>query len=384
MNSIFVGDFSTHELSDWTVEQHVPDGYSDFVIRAGKLVFLDAGNRLLPNAPALENFVVKGAFDADWNINDKKFSLRIFFAYDAYKRQGFAIDFGSNGQELFIKLISPAGKTISEKEFEAPVIDSDVVDFEFELKNKEVRLKLNSREYFNCAINRNCQGLIAFTRGSFLGELRFHSLSIDSDDKLERKTIWKDLKIPFAPINGMDIPIVWTVNATRLGSAAKIELELSGGEKSRPDVPWFPYHAHYVEFLEKPYLRIESENEVSDLRVTDDTLVLAIPHKEYFYIIAHKNPPWPFKKIFYLRDVKENSILFAGYKAYGNRAVSKHLEVKTPYETAYDAGAKKIIYAGQAIAPLAVVIDLKSPVDKQIGKDIPKTASRGRNEALSR
>lgn len=374
MNSIFGGDFSTHELSDWTVEQHVPDGYSDFVIRDSKLVFLDAGNRILPNAPALENFVVKGAFDADWHIViNKKISLRIFFAYDTYKRQGFAIDFGFNGQKLLVELISPDRKIITAQEFAAPVIESGVVDFEFELKNKRIRLTVNSREYFNFALNRNCQGLIALTRGAFLGELRLHSLSIDSDDKLEQKTIWQNLKIPFAPINGMDIPIVWTVNATRLGSAAKIEVELSGGEKTRPDIPWFPYHGHYVEFLKKPYLRIESKNEVADLRIADDTLVLAIPSKKYFYIIAHQNPPWPFKKTFYLRDVKENSILFAGYKAYGNRAVNKHLEVKTPYETAYDAGAKKIIYAGQALAPAAVVIDLKSPADKQIGRDIPKT-----------
>ena len=373
MNSIFIGDFSMDELSDWTVEQHAPDGYHDFVIRDGKLVFLDAGNRLLPNAPAFESFVVKGAFDADWSINSSKFSFRIFFAYDAYKRQGLAIDFGSDGQKLSVKLISPDGNTIRDKEFEASAMESGVAEFEFELKNGAIRLVLNSRECFSSAIDRNCQGLIAFTRGAFLGELRLHSLSIDSDDKLERRTIWEDLRIPFSPINGMDIPIVWTVNATRVGSAARIEVELSGGEKTRPDIPWFPYHGHYVEFLEKPYLRIESENQVSDLRISDDTLVLAIPHKEYFYIIAHKNPPWPFKKTFFVRDVKENSILFAGYKAYGNRSVNKHLEVKTPYETAYDAGAQEIIYAGQAIAPMALVVDLKSLAGKRIAEDIPKT-----------
>jgi len=373
MHSIFSADFSTQELSDWTVEQHVPDGYSDFVIRDSKLVFLDAGNRLLPNAPALGSFIVKGAFDTDWNINNKVFSLQIFFAYDTYNRRGLALDFGSNGQKLFVKLISPDGKTISEKESAAPAIESGVVDFEFELKNKEGRFKLNSREYFKTELNQDCRGLIALTRGAFLGELRLYSLSIDSDDQLARQTIWKDLKIPFAPLNGMDIPIVWTVNATQLGSATKVEVELSGGEKTRPDTPWFPYHGHYVEFLERPYLRIESENQVYDLRITDDTLVLAIPHTKYFYIIAHKNPPWPFKKTFYLRDVKANSVLFAGYKAYGNRAVNKHLEVNTSYETVYDAGAKQIIYAGQALTPMAVVIDLRSPADKQISKDIPKT-----------
>jgi len=49
MNSVFASDFSTRSLSDWRVEQHVPDGYPDFVIRDGKLVFLDEGGRLLPN-----------------------------------------------------------------------------------------------------------------------------------------------------------------------------------------------------------------------------------------------------------------------------------------------------------------------------------------------
>ena len=60
MDSIFCSDFTTCALADWTVEQHVPDGYSDFVIRDQKLVLLDAGNRILPNLPVLESFAIRG------------------------------------------------------------------------------------------------------------------------------------------------------------------------------------------------------------------------------------------------------------------------------------------------------------------------------------
>jgi len=373
MKPVFTADFSTTSLSDWGIEQHVPDGYFDFVVRDNKLVFLDAGNRISPNAPSLESFVIRGAFDADWIINNTEFSFQIFFAYDAYKRQGLALEFGSHGEKLFVKLVSPAKHTIVHEVFEMPVIDGGVVDFEFEVKNGTIRFSLNSQEYLKFTLDQNCHGLIALTRGVFLGELRLYSLSIESEDPLDLKPIWENLHIPFAPINGMDIPIVWTVNATRIGSAVKIDVELSGGEKTRPDVPWFPYHCHYTEFLERPYLRIESEDSVSDLCLTEETLVLAIPRGEYFYIIANKNPQWPLRKTFYLTDVNDNSILFAGYKAYGNRSVNKHLEANTPYETAFDTRTDQIIYSGKSIARNAVAIDLQSPHDKQICKAIPET-----------
>ncbi|MEI6499858.1 MAG: hypothetical protein WCP21_02405 [Armatimonadota bacterium] len=384
MNSIFSGDFTTSALSDWTVEQHVPEGYSDFVIRDRKLVFLDAGNRLLPNIPALESFVMRGAFEADWGINNNEFSLQVFFAYDPHRRRGLVLDFGSDGTRTYAKLVSPEHADTVAIEIEESVVHDGVVHFELELKDRELSLKLNSREHFRATIEQDCRGLLALTRGAFLGELRLLSLTIESDDTIERESLWTDLRLPFAPINGMDIPIVWTVNATRVGSAARVEVELSGGEKTRPDVPWFPYHCHYVEVLDRPYLRIESQHSVSELSLSDDALVLAIPHKQYFYSLAHQDPPWPFRKTFYLRDVAPDSIVFAGYKAYGNRAVNKHLEVETPYETVHDAGRGEVIYSGQALPPDAVVVDLKSPADKQLCRDLPvATVDYGRALAFA-
>ena len=254
MSLIFSADLSTSALTDWTVEQHVPDGYEDFAIRGGKLVLLDAGNRIIPNIPALESFTLRGGFEADWGINRGECSLRIHFAYDPHRRQGLCLEFGSQGTGGFARLTSPRGELIAQASTEE-VVENGEVQFEVHLEGGELALCLNSREVLTAALGQDRRGLVALSRGAFLGELRLRSLSIESDDPIEEESIWRDLRIPFAPINGMDIPIVWTVNAVRVGDAARVEVELSGGEKTRADVPWFPYHGHYVEVLDRPYLR---------------------------------------------------------------------------------------------------------------------------------
>ena len=215
--------------------------------------------------------------------------------YDAYNRKGYALEFGLKRHKQFARLVSPDGNTISKTEVEPTGTDHGEIDFEFELSGGSGCLRINSSKCFDFAVEPNSRGPIALTRGAFLGELRFHSLSIETDDHIEQSIIWQELEVPFAPINGMDIPIVWTVNAVRLGNASVIEVELSGGEKTRPDIPWFPYHGHYAESLERPYLRIESDNRRYELSLSDETLVLANPSTKYFYSdgLGHKNPPWP-------------------------------------------------------------------------------------------
>ena len=86
--TIFSDDFASGELCNWVKEQHVPDGYQDFVARDGCLVMLDAGNRIAPTIPELSSFSLKSGFEVDWDSCDNKFSLLIHFAYDRRKRQG--------------------------------------------------------------------------------------------------------------------------------------------------------------------------------------------------------------------------------------------------------------------------------------------------------
>ncbi len=368
---VFRTDFSTTALSDWTEEQHVPDGYDAFAIRERRLVFLDAGNRLLPHIPALKNFHLQCAFDADWHINNHVFSWTVFFGYDPIRRRGLTLEIASDGRDTWLKLADADRRELARTALDMFIADDTVIRLEITAQKRVLNCRVNGQGCFTHTLPRAAVGLIALTRGSFLGELRLHELAIDTADRLAAETLWENVRIPFAPLNGMDIPVVWTVNATRRGTATTVEVVLSGGEKSRPDIPWFPYHSHYVEFLQQPYLRIESANQRVELSISDDTLVLAIPRKKYFYLLGHNNPPWPFKKTFYLKDPDKNSLLCAGYRAYANRGVNKHLEVNEAYETHYDPAAGRIVYAGRALPSEAAVIELQSPADKRICRAIP-------------
>lgn len=378
---VFCADFSTSSLADWTIEQHVPDGYDAFAVRDRRLAFLDAGNRLLPNIPVLKNFRLQCAFDADWHINNRIFSWTVFFGYDPIRRRGPALEINSNGRDTWLKLTAADRRELARSALDLFIADDTVIQMEITVQDRVVRCRVNGQGCFTHTLPRPVPGLLALTRGSFLGELRLRELAIDTGDRLAAEQLWENVRIPFAPLNGMDIPVVWTVNATRRGAATAVEVELSGGEKTRPDIPWFPYHGHYVEFLRQPYLRIESAHQCAELTVSDDILALAIPRKKYFYAIGHNNPPWPFKKTFHLLNVDKNSLLCAGYRAYGNRAVNKHLEASEPYETIYDPATGQVVYAGRALPPEAAVIELQSPADKQICRAIP-TSTREYGRAL--
>ena len=375
MEIIFRDDFSGVELYNWKKEQHVPDGYPDFVIRDGALVMFDAGNRLIPAAPILKNFSIKGAFDTEWKANDNKFSLQIYFDYDRDRRQGTILDFSSDGNELTVSLSDGNRLIVKEKvdkKFLADIIRKRFVEFEVRMNNDELLLFLDSGKCFSHKVDRTA-GIIALGRGVFIGELRMKSFEIASDDKLEKQIIWDRLAIPFEPINGMDNSIIWTVSAWKTGEIVRMDVELSGGCVDRENIEWFVYHCRYVEELTAPYLRIESSVKDTELTLTQKALALCHQPQKFFYLFGSEKPEWPFKKSFFLDSLDhENAVLFCGYKTYRSKSINKH-QAAGQCETAYDCKSGKIVYYGDALKPGTVTVDLKSPVDKQICKDIPES-----------
>lgn len=367
MNDIFTSTFLSDELASWRVEQHVPDGYPDFAVRDGALVLYDAGNRILPNMPASRNLTVGGCLDADWDVNQGVCSFHLYFGYDAARRKGPRLEIAADGEALSVRLV--AGREVLATQSSEP-FDAGPIDFALSVDGPDVLLSLNSEERFAYRLPESAEGVVALGRGVFTGELRLTRFAIRSTDPLPGETLWDDVSIPFAPLNGMDIPIVWTVNAAALGDDIyRVDVELSGGERTRPDVPWFPYHGFYVEYLDRPYLRIESGTSTHELTLSDDTLVLANPTRPLFYDF-NRNPPWPLRRTFYLRGLRADARLVVGYRAYGNRKANRHQEVTRPHETVYDVATGQAIYAGPALTADAPALALHSPPDKAICRQI--------------
>lgn len=376
MKKIFVNDFTEEGFYNWRKEQHVPDGYSDFIIRNGAMVMHDAGNRLLPTIPSLRNLSVKGSFETDWHANYNKFSLQIYLNYDLYKRKGLVLDIHSDGEKLTVSLINE-DQLIKKQEINKKVFSNitlkKLVEFDVLKIENELSLFLDSEKCFSHKVDA-ISGFLALGRGVFVGELRLKSFEIASNDKFKEEIIWENLSIPFEPINGMDDSIIWTISARKTGEIIQLDVELSGGVNVRPNIEWFRYRDRYIEELGAPYLRLESLLENIDLPLSAKTLTLCNQPPFFFYQLGNDKPEWPFKKSFSIMPFDyENAMLFCGYKSYCNKSVNKH-QAASRCETAYDCRTGKVVYYGEALNAGSLVVNLKSGENKQICRDIPKAS----------
>lgn len=372
--TVFSDDFHVSGLSNWKTEQHVPDGYNDFVIRDNALAFLDAGNRLLPRIPILKDLIIKSCFEADWHANGRCFSINFFIDYNPHQRQGTLITLNSDGKELAVYL-KCEDKEIHKKideNFLAQIIASGIVSLELRAGSQTLSLWMDKKRVFSHKIKRT-PGLVALSRGVFVGELRMMSFAIMSSDQLVKKLVLDHFKLPFAPLNGMDDPIVWTVSAWRVANIMKLRVELSGGCVDRPCLSWFPYHGRYIEELSAPYLRLESGDKSVELKLTEKKLTLCHDPQKFFYLLGPEKPEWPLKRDFYIADSDiGNSLLVLGYEGYNSRAINKH-QAAGNYETVYRAKDGKMLYSGEALRSDMTAIELHSAEDKAICRKIPSS-----------
>jgi hypothetical protein len=135
--TIFADAFFVGGLENWTVEQHVPEGYSDFAIHDGALVLYDRGSRILPNIPALRNLSVSETFDAEWRFNRGLCSIQLYFAYDAETRKGPHLEIACNTNAVTVSLVKN-GEVIA-RQTGAP-FEAGPIDFELRVEGPDLRL----------------------------------------------------------------------------------------------------------------------------------------------------------------------------------------------------------------------------------------------------
>lgn len=374
MKTIFHDDFHGQVADNWNTEQHTPDGYLDFIIRDGAMVFLDAGNRLLPRLPELHDVMVEGTFSVDWDITGGHFSLQIHLDYDSFRRCGTVVELVANGSALTAGVSrngARLAKSRPHKRLLNKIIRAGTADFIIRFTGKSLTVTVCGEIICEAAIERH-SGAIALSRGVFLGELQLHAFRVASSDPLPEEPVWDRLAIPFAPINGMDDPIVWTLTARRAGGVVRLSVELSGGCVERPVLPWFPYHGRYIEELTAPYLRIETDQSSITLQLSGKTLILCHHPQEHFYQLGPEKPEWPLRREFHLNGCSlENAVLACGYQAYNGRAINKHM-AGGPSETIYDAARAAIVYHGDALGPGGSTAELRSSPRKWICRNLPQ------------
>ena len=171
----------------------------------------------------------------------------------------------------------------------------------------------------------------------------------------------------------MDDPVVWTVSSTEIGGVVRLDVELSEGVKSRPNLDWFFYHAAYREDITRPYLRIETTKQPIVLPLSGKTLSLTNPRAKTFYALGPEKPEWPLRRSFFLESFDHgHAVVSCGYEACRSPVPNNHMAAG-PTESVYDCRTDAIVYVGPAVAVGTATIDVASPSDKQVCSLIPES-----------
>ena len=373
MRTVFKADFKDEgALASWSSEQHAPEGYPDFRITEGSLEFLDAGNRLLPHAPTVSDFMVEGQIHTQRIFGKNTFSLTVHFDYDPDRRCGRRLEIASDGENVRLYSDGREVKVHNKKDIVPSVIRGKVIRFRIERRKTRLILVLNQTECWQGRISAG-SGRIALERGHFAGSLYLSDFTVAA--AVPDPVLIKQVRIPFPHFNGMPNDIFWQADFWKNGDVVQVNAELSGGVVDREPVPWFPYHGAYAEMLTAPYFKIRfpSGREIQ-LTMTVKLLNLRNGSDPYYYMkgIGYEKPEWPLKRTFHLPFFDPGKILLAcGYEHY-ICPVDVKFFAGGPSEIIYDPASDKIVYAGTALADDRVNVELFSAPNRRLLNGIRK------------
>ncbi len=389
LDTCFAG-YADGEIPDgWTVEQHADRFHRLGDVRAGAYWILFPGNKHLPPVPPLRDVVLTLQVAAD--AYSRALGLLFFFRYDPVARAGYVLRWRWSpvGVETVlgacrgVRTDTLARTACVEPAF--PAAPPVACALRFEMRGARLRLWQDGRcaaDFEDAARTFDRPGAIAFDRPVVRGNygVALRAVRLDSDEPVPDTELWSDraFEVP-ADLNGMTTPFVFRVRATRAGGRARLEAVLAGG----PPEGRSPVHALQAQrqywpnsVLQGPYLRLECPGGQSagPFYLRRGTVGLRDhwnPHSSGF---LPADTECPVRATFYPPDVPADAVLVVGYDRYA--AEDRLALAGGPSEAWFDPRTGALLYAGPALGPGALTLEVESPADKKIGGLLPHSDLR--------
>lgn len=399
MSIIFQDSFKEHPEGTfpdgWEVEQHSDLPHRHGRIADGAYSILVGGNKHLPLIPPLKNFTLTLHCRVDSDFA-RQASLLIYFHYNPDNGSGHRIKltWGPGGIEVLYGEEQCGHFQEWEKQsFKDPAYDLSIpLNLKLTVRNEIWRMDVNGRNlsvFTGRPAMNSAGGRIAFDREGGLGHLWLEHILIESDEIHSSETIWPFLTVAFpAQVNGMEIPYRLRYAAVREEGRAILTARLEGGihEKTLGEKETGFFYEEEV--MRGPYVRVEERRggSLGQYYLVNGTLgpvSLDDPrepdgrrHNFNFYP-ATAGVPYQTSIIF--PSIPSSATLVFGYD-YFCREMAYPL-AGGPSEILIDPLSGKILYAGAALPPASVVLEITSSADKKICGLIPPDLPQ-RDEAL--
>jgi len=387
---LFNDDFSCHaegETPDgWRVEQHADLSHTLCVVQNGAYEITFPGNKHFPLIPEVKNFVMTCRVQGD--RYSESMAMRIYFRYHPDRREGYCIlhRWGTKGMETVLGLCRDSDYTtivklsgLNAEPRLSPdrdhTIRLEVRDNEFVLvHNGKVAARLEDPEH-----RFTEPGLVALDRGVSKAFFYFglQRVQIESGEAVPETVLWKSRKIEFpADINGMTTPFFLEIKARRSGPRVILKARLTGGPAARlPSELDFRGLWANAKML-NPYIRLECRDGRS--------LGPYFLFRGSIGLHEHWNPrssgflpadaECPVGHTIILSDIPEDTLLAFGYEHY---AAEDRLPLAGgPSEIILEPKTGKTVYAGDALRPGGVRLDIESPPEKKISALLPEDDPR--------
>ena len=364
----------------WTVETYTEYTHLHGEVRPDGYALVPHGNLHLPLVPELANVDLDICFQVNPALTGGVFDLSLVFRYDRRCRHGHAVRLQQRADTLRVAFGEQHGNQFQsvEEETFSPIELTDA-PMQATLTVREITVEVHvaghTVRFENVPPGK---GSVAVCRGCFFGELLIKRLAITSSDDIPYETILRRTTVEFpAEIDGMDVPIRYSVEVNRCGGIYEVNAELSGGVPEKTCDHPGNYHCRVIDWLTRPYIRFAgAASETDNLYLADDTLVLCaepVPNA-FFYGQFYDKPEWPLKVQFRLEQFPASPLLVLGYEHYCCEAAQQR--EGGPTEVFVDPVSKEIRHWGRALDKHDACIRFESPPDPRLLEQLPVSDPR--------